>query len=183
MDPLELLTDLARPEALPEAGPSVEVRQTHISLVFLTGDRVYKVKKPVRLDFLDFSTLDLRRRYCEEELRLNRRFAPQIYLGLSRLTRSADGRLRIDGTGEVVDYAVRMRSFDREQELDRLLDRREVAATELRDLGERLANLHAAAPVADDAATWCDPARTLRALHDASRDLAALWPEGRPRSA
>jgi len=149
--------------------------------VFLADELAYKVKKPVAPGFLDFSTLERRRHFCEEELRLNCRFAPQIYLGLSRVTRSAEGRVAIDGTGEVVDYAVRMRAFDREQELDRLLERGEVAGSELRDLGERLAAIHAASPVADEAAAWCDPARTLRALRDASRDLAILWPEAGTR--
>ena len=172
---------LLAPEAYLHAAGPVTLVETHISWVFLTGGLAYKVKKPVAPGFLDFSTPALRRHFCEEELRLNRRFAPQIYLGLSRVTRGADGRVAIDGAGEVVDYAVRMRAFDREQELDRLLERREVAARELRDLGERLAAIHAVSPVADEAATWCDPARTLRALQDASRDLAALWPEAGTR--
>ncbi len=109
MDPLELLTDLARPEALPEAGPDVEVRQTHISLVFLTGERVYKVKKTLALwGFLDYSTFEARWRCCEEEVRLNRRLAPDVYLGVLPVVRR-DGRLAIGGAGEVVDGAVVMR--------------------------------------------------------------------------
>jgi len=167
--------------AYPHAAGHVTLIETHISWVFVTGELAYKVKKPVRLDFLDFSSLDRRRHFCEEELRINRRFAPQIYLGLSRVTRAHDGRLTIDGTGEVVDFAVRMRTFDREQELDRLLERGDIEAGEMHDLGSRLAASHAAAPAADAAATWCDPGRMPRALHDASRGLAALWPEARER--
>jgi aminoglycoside phosphotransferase family enzyme/predicted kinase len=87
----------------------------------------------------------------------------------------------IDGTGETIDFAVRMRAFDRTQELDRLLAAGNVEVDELRDLGARLANTHAASPAASAAQTWCDPARMLRALHDAGIELARLWPESRDR--
>lgn len=169
--------------AYPHPVAEVVLIETHISWVFVTGELTYKVKKPVRLDFLDFSSLDRRRHFCEEELRINRRFAPQIYLGLSRVVRTRDGRLTIDGAGEVVDFAVRMRTFDREQELDRLVERGDIEVREVRALGADLAASHATSPAADASTTWCDPARMLRALHDASRSLAALWPEARERLA
>ena len=76
-----LLSQLSQPGAFPVPVPRVEVRQTHISAVFLGGDHAYKIRKPVRLPFLDFSTLEKRRHDCEEEVRLNRRLAASIYLG------------------------------------------------------------------------------------------------------
>ena len=108
MDPAELLSGLSRPDAFPEAGPTVEVVQTHISIVFLTGARAYKVKKTLSLwGFLDYSTLEARRVLCEAEVRLNRRLAPETYLGVLPIVRRA-GRLFVGGDGEVVDHAVVM---------------------------------------------------------------------------
>src|SRR5436305_15161747 len=104
----ELLTELAKPAAFPFPVDSVRVEQTHISVVFLAGDFVYKVKKPVALGFLDFSTLEKRRHYCEEEVRLNRRLAPHVYLGVVPVTQ-AGGRLAVEGDGEPVEGAVTMR--------------------------------------------------------------------------
>ena len=77
-----LITGLCDPRAYPQRPPKVEVVQTHISCVFLAGDAVYKVKKPVRFSFLDFSTLERRRHFCDEEVRLNRRLAPAVYRGV-----------------------------------------------------------------------------------------------------
>ena len=94
---------LRRPATYPDAPAHVDVVETHMSWVFLTDRYAYKMKKPVRYDFLDFSTLALRRRDCEEEVRLNRRLAPDVYLGTVPLTRDASGNLHLGGAGEVVD--------------------------------------------------------------------------------
>jgi len=87
-----------------------EVVETHISWVLLAPGLAYKLKKPVRLPFVDYSTLERRRHFCEEEVRLNRRLAPSLYLGVSRITGTAD-RPMVDGSGAVLEYAVRMRRF------------------------------------------------------------------------
>src|SRR5207249_6622343 len=98
------LEQLADPAAYPHTTDPVGVRQTHISAVFLAGPFAYKLKKPVRLGFLDFSTADRRRHFREEEVRLNRRLAPHVYLGVAPVTRES-GRPRFDGTGEPIDWA------------------------------------------------------------------------------
>src|SRR6478672_7570459 len=85
----ELIAALSRPEAYPHPVDAVEVHQTHISVVFLAGEFAYKVKKPVNLGFLDFSTLEKRKHFCEEEVRLNRRLAPHVYLGVVPISSSA----------------------------------------------------------------------------------------------
>src|SRR5687768_10546546 len=109
MDPIRrLLTDLSRPAAYPYSVDAVDVHQTHISMVFLAGPFVYKVKKPVQLGFLDFSTLQRREHFCHEEVRLNRRLAPEVYLGVVPVA-ERDGRLNFEGTGDIVDHAVKMR--------------------------------------------------------------------------
>ena len=95
---------------------SVELRQTHISYVFLAGDYVYKVKKPVRFIFLDYSTLENRRHFCHEEIRLNRRLAPSVYLDVVAVVQN-DGRFALsERPGEpVFEYAVKMRRLPEDQ--------------------------------------------------------------------
>src|SRR5947208_9544858 len=127
MELAELIAALSEPGAYPFAAGAVEVRQTHISAVFLAGGVVYKVKKPVNLGFLDFGTLEKRRHFCEEEVRLNRRLAPRVYLGVVPV--AADGgRLRVGGRGEVVEWAVRMERLPEDATLRARLLRGEVGA-------------------------------------------------------
>ena len=143
-----LITGLLRPEAYPHAvaGP-VCLAETHISWVLLTGDYAYKIKKPLHLNFLDYSTLERRRSLCEEEVRLNRRHAPDLYLGVS----SIGGTLaspRVDADGAPLEYAVRMRQFDAADELAALLAAGAVAAGDMAALGTDIARLHAVAATA-----------------------------------
>ncbi|MDT8440565.1 MAG: AAA family ATPase [Desulfuromonadales bacterium] len=112
---------LLAPDAYPEATGSVDYRETHISRVFLTDSRAYKLKKPLDLGFLDFSTLVKRRHFCHEEVRLNRRFTRDLYLGVVELHRDRHG-LNFRGSGELADYAVCMRRLPEERMLDRMLD-------------------------------------------------------------
>jgi aminoglycoside phosphotransferase family enzyme/predicted kinase len=144
----DLADRLLAPEAYPHAVVTpIRVVETHISRVLLTGTYAYKIKKPVRLSFLDYSTLAKRRACCEEEVRLNRRYAPDLYLGVSTVGGPATAP-RIDAGGEPVEYAVRMRQFDRQDELGALLATHGVDAAELAALGEHVARFHAsAAPV------------------------------------
>src|SRR5262245_54692990 len=105
-----LIESLQRPGVLGDASADVTVLETHISWVLLAGSWAYKVKKPVALGFLDFSTLDKRRAYCEEELRLNRRLAPDLYLEVIPITGAPEAP-RLRGPGEAIEYAVRMKRF------------------------------------------------------------------------
>lgn len=104
--------------AYPDRPRQVEVIETHMSWVFLTERHVYKMKKPVRTSFLDFSTLQKRRQDCEAEVRLNRRLAADVYLGVVALTREADGGLALEGRGEAVEWLVKMVRLPHEQMLD-----------------------------------------------------------------
>ncbi|MEO8331808.1 MAG: hypothetical protein ABI479_05200, partial [Gallionella sp.] len=103
----------------------VRLIETHISWVLLTGEFAYKVKKPVDLGFLDFSTLELRQQACADEARLNRRLAPEIYLGVVAITGSQHAP-RINGPGAAIEYAVKMREFPPDATLDRLDERGEL---------------------------------------------------------
>jgi len=120
-----LLDSLRNPLFYDEPVRSIEVIQTHISYVALTGDYAYKIKKPVNLGFLDFSTLEKRRYYCEEEVRLNKRLCPSVYLGVLPVTKD-DDVLRVNGEGEVVDYVVKMKQFPQDDLMCNLLEKGEV---------------------------------------------------------
>lgn len=114
-----LITALHNPDCYPHPVTSVEKVETHISTVLLADDFAYKIKKPLNLGFLDFTTLEQRKTCCEEEVRLNSRLAPDIYLDVIAITGSPDGP-QFNGPGEAFEYAVRMRRFDTQQTLDRL---------------------------------------------------------------
>ena len=102
MDLGQMIDALSRPDAYPEPVERVEVCQTHISAVFLAGRHSYKIKKPVNLGFVDFSTLEKRRHFCDKEVRLNRRLAPDVYLGVVPVTKTGSG-LKFEEPGEVVE--------------------------------------------------------------------------------
>jgi aminoglycoside phosphotransferase family enzyme/predicted kinase len=146
----ELIDALSRPSAYPHPAADVQVRHTHISVVFLAGPHAYKVKKPVRLDFLDFSTLDLRHHFCQEEVRLNRRLAPQVYQAVVPVTHDADG-IRVGGAGPVVEWAVRMERLPEEATLQKRLRHGDVTAATVEGLAARVAAFHAALPPGTDA--------------------------------
>lgn len=114
---------LSSPKAYNHAPDSVEQVETHISRVFLAGSLVYKLKKPVKYDFLDFSSLAAREQACREEVRLNRRLAPQIYLGVVPITCDADGSFTLNGPGEVADWLVQMQRLPHDRMLDTLYRR------------------------------------------------------------
>ncbi|MDO8704185.1 MAG: AAA family ATPase [Sulfuricaulis sp.] len=119
----------------------IHVVETHISWVVLTGPYAYKIKKPVNLGFLDFSALDKRRFYCEEELRLNRRLAEALYLGVIPITGSPASP-RLNGSGAAIEYAVKMVQFSEEARLDRMLARGELQPMHIDLLAQELAAFH-----------------------------------------
>jgi aminoglycoside phosphotransferase family enzyme len=122
----------------------IELLETHISWVILTGEYAYKIKKPVDLGFLDFRTLERRRHYCEEELRLNRSWAPRLYLDVVPIV-YADGTYRVGGAGVPVEYAVRMRQFDQAMRLDHLIERGSLTTEDVMELADEIARRHDAA--------------------------------------
>jgi uncharacterized protein len=136
-----LIEALKRPDTYPHPADAVECIETHISWVLLAGDYAYKLKKPLDLGFLDFSTLDRRRFFCEEELRINRRLAPDLYQAVVAFSGSPDAPT-FDGPGEPFEYAVRMARFDREREMDKLLERGELPLAWMDELAQRVADFH-----------------------------------------
>lgn len=138
---------LRAPQTHP-AAERVEVQETHMSWVFLAAAEVYKLKKPVRYPFLDFSTLAARKASCNAEVSLNARLAPGVYLGVVALTREHDGRLALDGTGEIVDWLVHMRRLPADKMLDRLIIDQRLDARQLARFATRLADFYAGLPPA-----------------------------------
>ena len=138
--------DLLTPRSFNHPVGRIELRETHISWVILTGDWAYKIKKPVHLDFIDSSTLEQRRLLCEEEVRLNRRLAPEIYLDVAAIAAAGDDWI-VGGTNTPVEYCVRMKQFPAQSELLALLLSKQATIEEIDALGELLGHFHLQAPV------------------------------------
>ena len=138
----ELVAALYRADIYPHPVRSVEVIETHISWVVLAGDYAYKLKKSIDLGFLDFTTLEKRRHCCAEEVRLNRRTAPEIYIDVVAFTGSAR-EPQFAGDGPVIEYAVRMHRFARDEELDTLLAGGRLTSADMRELAASVAAFHA----------------------------------------
>lgn len=171
-----LILALLQPERYPDAVQQVELVQTHISWVLLAGDWAYKIKKPLRLSYLDFSTLALRQHYCQEELRLNRRFAPDIYLQVVGIFGTAQ-QPQWQGTGEPIEYAVKMRRFDEAGRLDYQCARGQLRPAHLSDLADTLVAFHQAAARAPANSRYGQPETILSAALDNFTDLSALLPD------
>lgn len=144
--------------------------ETHISLVLLTGGYAYKFKKPVDFGFLDFSTLERRREFCELELRLNRRLAPELYLEV--LAVCAGPHFCSDG--DVIEYALCMREFDQQAQFDRMLDRNELSPRHIDALARRIAQFHAEIAVAGVAAAYGTPASVQAPMRENFTQIDAL---------
>jgi aminoglycoside phosphotransferase family enzyme/predicted kinase len=140
-DQAELIRSLGNPGCYDHAAGPVRHVETHISHVLLSGEYAYKIKKPLDLGFLDFSTLDKRRHVCQEEVRLNRRLAPAFYLGVVPITGSPAAP-RLNGTGEVIEYAVKMRQFPPDATLDRLEAQGRLTASQVESIAETVARFH-----------------------------------------
>jgi aminoglycoside phosphotransferase family enzyme/predicted kinase len=150
------LQSLLSPRAYPHPVTQVRFVETHISWLLLTGTRVYKIKRPVHFPFVDLRSAERREFLCHEEVRLNRRFAPGVYLGVAKITADSAGA-RIDGTGPVLESCVRMQQFDSGQQLDHLLERGAIQPNELFEFGRDLARIHATLPAVDAVHDWGRP--------------------------
>jgi len=137
----QILKSLMKPDAYPEPTSRVELVQTHVSYIFLTDSHAYKVKKPVDFGFLNFSSIDRRRFYCNEEVRLNRRLCTDVYEGVVELRETPAGAA-FHGTGPVIDYAVKMRRLPADGMLDRLVDTGQASSVLIRRVASIIARFH-----------------------------------------
>jgi len=137
-----LLEALQNPKIYPEKPESVDMLQTHVSAIFLAGKHVYKIKKPVNFGFLDFTSLEKRKHYCHEEVVLNRRLCPQVYLGVVDI-RLQEGRIQLgEGSGEIVEYAVLMERLPQDAMMDRWLAEGKVTSEVLQKIAAKVTQFH-----------------------------------------
>lgn len=169
-----LIKALLSPARYPPGVTHVDLVQTHISWVLLAGEFAYKVKKPVSLPFLDFSTLVQRQRYCQDELRLNRRFAHELYLAVVGIFNTPQDP-KWHGEGEPIEYAVKMRRFDEAGRLDRVCARGELQPRHLSDLAETLVAFHAATAIAPPASRFGSAPSILAPALDNLDDLLRFF--------
>ncbi|WP_333843824.1 bifunctional aminoglycoside phosphotransferase/ATP-binding protein [Pelomicrobium sp.] len=171
-----LVQALLRPAAFPHPASDLQLLETHISFVILSGPYAYKIKKPLNLGFLDFSTLARRRHYCEEELRLNRRLAPELYLEVVAVRGDARAPAFF-GEGPVLEYAVKMRRFDQQTLLDRVASREGLADEWGERLAVQVAAFHREVAVAAEGGPHGTPAAVMAPAAENFAQLLVLCPE------
>ena len=168
-----LVAALRDPQRYPHPVERVEIIETHISWVLLTGRYAYKLKKPLDLGFLDFSTLERRREACETELALNRRTAPELYLEVVRVTGTVEDP-SIGGSGPAIEYAVKMREFPQAALLDRVAARGELRLEQMDELAATVARFHAEVERAGRQSEFGTPEAVIAPAHANFAQLRAL---------
>jgi len=141
MEPSTIFQNLNNPDFYDIPVQSVKILQTHISYVALTGRYAYKIKKPVNFGFLDFSTLEKRKFFCEEELRLNKRLCPEIYLGVLPITKQ-DHKLHVNGKGEIIEYTLKMKEFSQDTIMTHLLQKGKITEKTMDELCDILVDFY-----------------------------------------
>src|SRR4030042_5610411 len=158
MDISSLKKALLNPELYLDHPRAIGICETHISLVFLTGNYAYKVKKQADFGFLDFTSIEKRKYYCEQEVTLNRRLAPTLYLGTIKITEE-DNKIALDGRGRVVEYAVKMRQIPEEFLMSRLLEKKEVTSGMIEAISGKLVRFYSTAETSDRIKSFAKPER------------------------
>jgi len=138
---LPIVRALLESQAYPHKPQKIELVQTQMSLIFLTGEYVYKIKKPVNLGYLDYTTLEKRHFFCHQELELNRRLCPGAYLAVVPIVEEK-GELRIEGRGKAIEYAVKMKQLPQDRMMDVLLPRGQVTLEMVARVAEKLMSFH-----------------------------------------
>jgi uncharacterized protein len=158
VDIASLKKALLNPGIYPDHPREVGFCETHISLLFFTGRQVYKVKKPVNFGFLDFTSLEKRHYFCNQEVNLNRRLAPSLYLGVVTITKD-QGAIFLSGPGEVIDYAVQMEQIPEDLLMDKLLQENRVTASMIEAIAGKLAHFYATAESGESIDRFARPDR------------------------
>ncbi|MCP4338641.1 MAG: AAA family ATPase [Desulfobulbaceae bacterium] len=170
LQPLSLINSLMQPEIYdPPVGKCVLI-ETHISWVILAGPYAYKIKKSIDLGFLDFSTLEKRHFYCQEELRLNKRLAPATYLSVLPITGTVENP-QWAGKGDAIEYAIKMQAFPQKAQLDRVLANGELQARQIDLLARHIANFHDNINIAELDSSYGDPELILQPVEENFRQI------------
>jgi aminoglycoside phosphotransferase family enzyme/predicted kinase len=167
-----LIEGLLRASAYDHPTRGITLAETHISWVILTGPFAYKLKKPVRFDFVDYTTLRRRAFFCHEEVRLNRRFAPHLYLGVVPITGTL-GQPRIGGEGEPLEFALKMRQFSQESLLSHLIEMGKLRPEHMDRLAREIADFHGGSEVAPANAGFGTPDAVMAPVRDNMTALLA----------
>ena len=179
---MTLIDTLQQMDSWPHDVAEIQVIDTHISWVILTGEYAYKIKKPVDFGFLNFTTLEQRKHFCEEELRLNQRLAPDIYLEVVGINQGENG-ISIGEVGEnTLEYAVKMRQFAQNQRLDQLLQGQRFELHWIDDLAEQIAEFHQNVPIVGPDSPWGEPDTLWEVVADNYRHLLNVLGEGPERT-
>jgi aminoglycoside phosphotransferase family enzyme len=149
---------LLNPEIYPDHPRAIKFIETHISLLFLTGNYVYKVKKPVDFGFLDFTSLKKRKFFCEQEVKLNRRLSPTIYLGVVRINKDGH-QIILNGKGKLLEVAVKMKQIPEEFLMDKLLDKKQVTFQMIEAISGKLVTFYFTAETNDRIKSFAKPER------------------------
>lgn len=166
----KLVNNLLRPECYPHEVGAFSVIETHIAWLVMTGEYVYKIKKPVNFGFLDFTTLEQRKFFCEEELRLNQRMSSDLYLEVVTIAGSEQAP-RIEPTDSPIEYAVKLRQFESGHLLSELLDRHQFNPSWLDQLAEKIARFHLVAPIVSPDSPWGEPESIRKVTEDNYRHI------------
>lgn len=170
LQPLSLIKGLMRTDVYDPPVKKCELIETHISWVILAGSYAYKIKKSIDLGFLDFSTLEKRRYYCQEELRLNNRLAPNVYLSVVAVTGTVENP-QWAGEGEAIEYAVKMRAFPQEAQLDRKLGNQTLQARQIDMLARYIADFHTNSDTAEVGSLYGDSERIFGPVDENFRQI------------
>ncbi len=155
MDSSTLIKFMLNPDTYPFKPEKVDMLQTHISYLFIAGEYVYKVKKPVNFGFLDYSTLEKRKFYCGQEIKLNSRLSPEIYLGVSEIV-SCKSILSLDGKGKIEEYAIKMSRLPPDMMMDRMIFDKRIDRAIIKKIADKLAAFHQSADVNSDISKFGD---------------------------
>jgi aminoglycoside phosphotransferase family enzyme/adenylate kinase family enzyme len=166
----KLLSAMQQEDFYPHPVKSLQKIETHISTIFLTGKFAYKIKKPISLGFLDFTTLQSREHYCRQEIRLNRRFAPTLYLNVVPICEKRNKFSFCDGNSNAIEYAVKMKQFDPQLQLDQLLDNKrlspETMTHKMEELAKNIATFHGKTEPAKTNSDFGNPDNVLKPMLD-----------------
>ena len=162
---LSLIRALQNTSVYPHDTDRFQLIETHISWVFLWGPYAYKIKKAIDLEFLDFSTLAKRKFFCEEELRLNGRLAPDLYLAVVPITGTPD-QPQLGGSGDAFEYAVKMRRFPQQALLSYMQQQNLLATTHISEIVAQVAEFHQTIPVATAVTHYGDPDHVWAPAHE-----------------
>ena len=177
----KLIESLQRPGALAETADRVKLLQTHMSWILLTDQHAYKIKKPVDLGFADFTSLEKRRHFCDEELRVNRRLAPDLYLAVLSITGTCQSPV-VGGDGEPIEYAVYMKQFPQRELLPHVLERGELGPQHVESLARDIAEFHRVVEVDSERGRFGAPESVWRPMQANFEHLEQSWDGSASRS-